>query len=658
VIQYLYAKYGRDRAALTAEVISYRGRSAVREVGKALGLSLDVVDRLAKTISWWGGGEPDPAELRRLGLDPRDRTVGHLARLAREIQGFPRHLSQHVGGFVITQRPLCELVPIEPAAMADRTVIEWDKDDIDALGMLKVDVLALGMLTCLRKCFGEVERHHGRPLTLATVPPEDPATFAMVQRADTVGVFQIESRAQMSMLPRLKPACFYDLVIEVAIVRPGPIQGDMVHPYLRRRAGEEPEAYADDTLRRILGKTKGVPLFQEQAMQLAIHCAGFTPDEADKLRRAVTGFRRYGDIEAFAAKFVGGMLARGYDRAFAERCFRQIEGFSTYGFPESHAASFALLAYASAYLKCHYPAAFACALLNSQPMGFYLPAQIVRDAREHGVTVRPIDVNHSGWDCTLAPGGPSPGIRLGTRLVKGLGERDATRIARAVSLHGSFTSVASLWRASGVPARAMRVLAAADAFGTMGLDRQAALWQAQELRDGDAPLFALAEQDSRGDGGGGGDERDAARLPPIPAVTKVLQDYGRTGLSLKGHPMQFVRPWLDRRSVARCGALRDEARWPHRAPIAVAGVCLVRQRPGTAKGITFMTLEDETGVANLIVHARTFERHRAVARDANAILALGRVERHGQVVHVVVRRLTGLDDHLRNELSSQSRNFR
>ena len=650
VIQYIYRKYGRDRAALTAEVISYRGRSAVREVGKALGLSLDAVDRLAQTISWWGGRTPDPAELRQLGFDPHDRTIGHLARLAADIQGFPRHLSQHVGGFVITQRPLCELVPIENAAMEDRTVIEWDKDDIDALNMLKVDVLGLGMLTCLRKCFAEVERHHGEALTLATVPANDPATYAMVQRADTVGVFQIESRAQMSMLPRLKPACFYDLVIEVAIVRPGPIQGDMVHPYLRRRDGTEPETYADDTMRRILGKTKGVPLFQEQAMQLAIHGAGFTPDEADKLRRAVTGFRRHGDIEAFGEKFVGGMLARGYDRAFAERCFKQIQGFSTYGFPESHAASFALLAYATSYLKCHYPAAFACALLNSQPMGFYRPAQIVRDAQDHGVIVLPVDVNHSAWDCALAGPAAAPSLRLGMRLVKGLGASDAARIAEAAGRHGPFASVEALWRASGASGRSIRALAAADAFGSMGLHRQAALWQAQKLRDAPTPLFDAAAEPVQ--------DEDAVRLPAVPELTKVLQDYDRTGLSLKRHPIAFLRPWLDRRLVARCAELRDGARWPHKTPVAVAGVCLVRQRPGTAKGITFMTVEDETGVANLVVHPRTFDRHRPIARDANAMLALGRVERQGQVVHVVVRRLIDLDAHLRHELGSQSRNFR
>ena len=651
VIQYIYRKYGRDRAALTAEVVTYRGRSAVREVGKALGLSLDTVDRLAKTLSWWGGKTVDGDELRKLGLDPDDRTIAHLLQLSEEIQGFPRHLSQHVGGFVMAQKPLCELVPIENAAMEDRTIIEWDKDDIEALGMLKVDVLGLGMLTCLRKCFEEVEQHHGETLDLASFPEDDPATYAMIQRADTIGVFQIESRAQMSMLPRLKPKEFYDLVIEVAIVRPGPIQGEMVHPYLRRRNGEEAMPVQDEKMRRILGKTLGVPLFQEQAMQLAIDCAGFTPDEADVLRRAVTGFKRYGDIDTFHDKFVNGMLRNGYDQGFAEQCFKQIQGFSTYGFPESHAASFALLAYASAYLKCHRPAAFACALINSWPMGFYLPAQIVRDAQAHGVEVRPIDVNHSEWDCTLelTPQG-SHALRLGMRLVKGLREVEARALAAAVHAHGGFPSVEALWRTGGVRAKTLRALARADAFGSMGLDRQAALWQVQKLRDTDAPLFehAVAGRD---------EPAEPVTLPAIAEYTKVMQDYGSTGLSLKRHPIAFLRGWLDRRRVTRAEELRDERRWPQYRPIAVAGVCLVRQRPGTASGITFMTIEDETGVANLIVHPSTFERYRSAARDATAMLVHGHVERQGQVVHVVARRIATLDDHLR-ELGSQSRNFR
>ena len=668
VIQYIYGKYGRDRAALTAEVITYRGRSAVREVGKALGLSLDVVDRLAKTLSWWGGKTPDVDELRKLGLDPSDRTMAHLLHLSQEIQGFPRHLSQHVGGFVITQQPLCDLVPIENAAMPDRTVIEWDKDDIDALGMLKVDVLGLGMLTAVRKALDLVKKTQGRALTLATIPAEDPAVYDMVSRADTVGVFQIESRAQMSMLPRLRPRTFYDLVIEVAIVRPGPIHGDMVHPYLRRRCGEEPVEYPGGPenaaiLKAVLDKTLGVPLFQEQAMRLAIDCAGFSPDEADQLRRAVTGFRSDGQIEAFERQFVEGMTARGYPLAFADRCFRQIKGFSTYGFPESHSASFAMLVYVSAWLKRHYPAAFTCGLLNSQPMGFYAPAQLVRDAQAHDVEVRPVDVNHSAWDCTLEPSETRrhlseadtlrvPGaaaLRLGMRLVKGLSEHDAHRIAEAVREQGRFASIESLWRGSGVRAGAMRKLAAADAFGSMGLDRQAALWQARRLRDGEAPLFETCRD---------GEAMEPAPLPPVPELRKVLHDYRSTGLSLKRHPLSFLRGRLDRRGVVSAAELADEKRWPQGRRAAVAGICLVRQRPGTASGITFITLEDETGVANLIVHVKTFERYRAAARDAGAMLVHGRVERQGQVVHVVASQIESLDPLLRHDLVSLSRNFR
>ncbi len=542
VIQYIYSKYGRERAALTAEVITYRGKSAVREVGKALGLSLDCVDRLSKSMDWWEKGKLRPNRLRELGLNPNDPTIHHLVQRMNEILGFPRHLSQHVGGFVITKGPLCELVPIENAAMKDRTVIEWDKDDIDALGMLKVDVLGLGMLTCIRKCFDLVNGqylarreytavrprciHRGlnggrRTLELHTVPSEDAAVYDMICSADTIGVFQIESRAQMSMLPRLRPRCFYDLVIEVAIVRPGPIQGKMVHPYLRRRNGEEPVTYPDERVKEVLGKTLGIPLFQEQAMRLAIVGAGFTPDEADQLRRAMAAWKRKGNqIEKFGTRLIEGMISRGYPLEFAERCFEQIKGFSDYGFPESHAASFALLVYVSAWLKRHYPAAFGAALINSQPMGFYAPAQIVRDAQEHGVKIRPVDVNYSQWDCTLqdrhAPGtgtppeqvrrdegGESssrepkasawgkdaPSLRLGMRLVKGLREDEANAISQAVDRYGSFTSIERLWRTSSVRIATLRALARADAFGSMGLDRQAALWEIRRLRDDELPLF-------------------------------------------------------------------------------------------------------------------------------------------------------------------------
>ncbi|MBT8486216.1 MAG: error-prone DNA polymerase, partial [Phycisphaerae bacterium] len=519
VIQYIYRRYGRDRAALTAEVISYRGRSAVRDVGKTLGLSLDCVDRLAKNIDWWHDGVGDPERLRDVGLAPDDPLTHQLLRLSREILGFPRHLSQHVGGFVITETPLCDLVPIENAAMADRTVIEWDKDDIEAMGMLKVDVLGLGMLTCIRKALAMIDPREAAdprtPPALHTIPPEDPAVYDMICRADTIGVFQIESRAQMSMLPRLRPRCFYDLVIEVAIVRPGPIQGDMVHPYLRRRNGEEPVRYPSDAVRSVLEKTLGVPLFQEQAMALAMVAAGFTGGEADQLRRAMAAWKRRGNqIERFGARLVSGMLERGYERDFAERCFAQIKGFSEYGFPESHAASFALLVYVSAWIKRHHPAAFAAALLNSQPMGFYAPAQIVRDAQTHGVEVRPVDVNHSGWDCHLesAADTPGPALRLGFRLIKGLREEDATAIADARRNGAAYDSARGLHRRSGVRVSVLRRLAGADAFRSLGLERQAALWAIRALTDEPLPMFDDTPSPP--------ESRRPPRLPPVPEFQK------------------------------------------------------------------------------------------------------------------------------------------
>ncbi|MEM6260631.1 MAG: OB-fold nucleic acid binding domain-containing protein, partial [Planctomycetota bacterium] len=484
-------------------------------------------------------------------------------------------------------------------------------------------------------------------------PHDDPATYDMIGKADTVGVFQIESRAQMSMLPRLKPRCYYDLVIEVAIVRPGPIQGDMVHPYLRRRGEVEPVTYPDDTVKWLLERTLGVPLFQEQAMQLAIHCAGFTPDQADALRRAVTGFKHVSAIEAFGEKIVDGMTERGYDRVFAERCFRQIKGFSTYGFPESHAASFALLAYASSYLKCHYPAAFTCALLNSQPMGFYAPAQLVQDARRHGVEVRPIDVHHSRWDCTLETCAASPGgmaLRLGMNRVRGLDAENAERIAQAVADHGSFADLESLWRAAGCSATALRQLAAADAFHSMGLDRQSATWHARRLRDHDAPLFLERERDAI--------EPDRpVPLPELPELRHVTHDYATAGVSLRPHPMAFLRGWLDRRRVTAAQDLSDPEICPQGRRVTVAGLCLVRQRPGSAKGIFFITLEDETGVANLVVYPQVFEQHVKVARHANAMLVQGRIDRQGDVVHVKAFTFASLDERLTN-LRDVSRNFR
>ncbi len=714
VIQYLYSKYGRDRAALCAEVVCYRGRMAVREVGKALGLSLDCVEQLASGVEWWhdfrggGGGSTDSGggadrgndaagpdrgttedtidgadgrvdnrgaatlsqRLASVGLDPADPTVSDLATLVPEIIGFPRHLSQHVGGFIITDGPLCELVPIREASMDGRTIIEWDKDDIEAMGMLKVDCLALGMLTAIRKAMdlsNEFDRRHAHPthhLQLHTIPAEDPATYDMVCAADTVGVFQIESRAQMSMLPRLRPRCFYDLVIEVAIVRPGPIQGDMVHPYLRRRRGEEPIQYPDDGVRRVLQKTLGVPLFQEQAMSLAVVAAGFTPGEADQLRRAIASWkRREGLIETFGRKIVGGMVERGYERHFAEQVFGQIRGFSGYGFPESHAASFALLVYASAWLKRHRPAAFCVALLNSQPMGFYAPAQLVRDAKDHGVDVRPVCVARSVWDCSLegdaSPAGPCgtahAAIRLGMRMVRGMREDEAIAISRAWHAHGPFQSMEALWHAARVPVASLRQLARADAFMAMGIDRQQALWQLRALTDDPAPVFDSVRDESPTLWDHAVPD---APLPTVSPMVRVGDDLGSVGLSLRAHPISFLRAGLLRSGVARCSDLRDEGAIPDRSRAAVAGLVLVRQRPSTAKGIVFMTIEDESGPANLILRPRIYEAHRAAARHGRVVLAQGTVERRDGVVNLLVRRIRSIDGDVAAMLHrNQSRDF-
>lgn len=685
VIQYVYDKYGRDRAAMTAEVITYRHRSAVRDVGKALGFSLDEVDALARSLEHtdgWAAGvdqrelpaapaggsaalRPQPpspdgrkdklaARFREAGADPESRRVRQLLRLVREIVGFPRHLSQHVGGMVITREPLWKLVPLENAAMPGRTVVEWDKDDLEALGILKVDCLALGMLTAIRKCFALIERHHGRALTLATVPAEDPAVYEMAGRADTMGVFQIESRAQMAMLPRLRPRCFYDLVIEVAIVRPGPIQGDMVHPYLRRRCGEEAVTYPDERIRGVLEKTLGVPIFQEQAMKLAVVAAGFTPGEADQLRRAMGAWRKRGEIDRFRRKLIGGMRRNGYSAAFAERLFQQIRGFGEYGFPESHAASFALLVYVSAWLKRYYPAAFAAALLNSQPMGFYAPAQLVADARRHGVEVRPVDVNSSRWDCTLEDCTREPGplreqgrtakppaaLRLGLRMVRGFSAAQAELVTRCRA-EGPFASFEDFARRTGLSTAVLMRLARADAFGSLRLDRRGALWQSLPAREA-APLFA-AEPDE-----------PVADLPAADPLDEVVADYRMVGLSLRRHPVWFVREQLERLGVAPAAQLAHIA---DGAPVSVAGVVLLRQRPGTASGITFVTLEDETGLANLIVRPAVWERHHHVARTAGLMLARGRLQRQHGVMHVLVNRLEDLSP-LLTRWQARSRDFR
>ena len=795
VIQYIYGKYGRERAGIAATVICYRGRSSIREVGKAFGLSEDTIGALSSSI--WGGGGDGSADLARAGLDPQSRRVRQIAALAREIAGFPRHLSQHVGGFVITRSRLDEVMPIGNGAMPERTFVEWDKDDLDALGILKIDVLGLGMLSCLRKALDLVATHYphvspssfspplwGRdreggkqealaqistPLPLpppqggreenaapprfdlSSIPAEDPAVYRMLQRADSLGVFQVESRAQMTMLPRLKPKNFYDLVIEVAIVRPGPIQGDMVHPYLRRRQGLETVTYPSKELEAVLSKTLGVPLFQEQAMKIAIVAAGFTPAEADKLRRAMATFKRVGTIGSFQRKMIDGMLANGYEHDFAERCFHQIEGFGEYGFPESHAASFALLVYASAWLKCRYPDAFAAALLNAQPMGFYAPAQIVRDAREHGVAVRAPDVNHSDWDSTLEPGERAAdrlhdlhrdmrddvyathAIRLGLREIKGLKEEDAKRIvARRLSFFTSplvgevdqrrlagvdreggeqqvhaqaatplpnpppqggreysvlgerespYDSVRDVWLRTGLSPRVLERLADADAFSSLGLTRREALWAAKALgrvgdRDDDLPLFAVTSPRARGEvdppkrseGGSGegaslqperldrpphparsfavrhplpasGEREEEVALPPMPLGEEVVNDYRFLRLSLRAHPAQFLRADLDARKILRNEALRGLA---NNTRVTISGLVTCRQRPGSAKGVVFMTIEDESAVANVIVWPKVFERVRPVVLGARYVAVSGRVQAESGVIHVVADQLEDL----------------
>ncbi|WP_395687778.1 error-prone DNA polymerase [Aestuariivirga sp.] len=646
VIQYIYARYGRERAGLAATVISYRGRSALREVGKAMGLSEDVTAALAGIV--WGrmSEEMQAGRLKEAGLDPDDPLLARVIELADELQGFPRHLSQHVGGFVLTKGRLDETVPIGNAAMAERTFIEWDKDDIDTLGILKIDVLALGMLTCIQKSFGLIAAWYGLRYELATLPREDAAVYDMLCKADSVGVFQVESRAQMNMLPRLRPRCFYDLVIEVAIVRPGPIQGDMVHPYLRRRDGLEPEDYPaphpdfgpPDELRQVLGRTRGVPLFQEQAMKLAMVAAEFTAGELNELRKAMATFRRRGTIGRLEQKMVNRMVERGYDAAFAARCFSQIKGFGEYGFPESHAASFAHLVYVSAWLKRHYPEVFAAALLNSQPMGFYAPAQIVRDAREHGVEVRPVDITFSEWDSTLeepASNTSRAALRLGLREVEGLRLADGLRLVE-VRTRSKNLSIAAL-HAAGVPAAGLEKLAAADCFRSLGLDRRAALWEVKALSRSDPlPLFAFAQALEQG-------AEPSVALPAMPLSEHVVNDYQTVKLSLKAHPMQFLRGRCEARKVTdndRLKALRNGA------AVSVAGVVLVRQRPGSAKGVVFVTLEDEFSVCNAVIWPQVLESHRAVVMGARLMLIRGRVQRTGGIIHVVAQRIEDCSDWL------------
>ena len=636
VIQYIYDRYGRDRAAIAATVIHYRPRSTIREVGKALGFSEDVTARLADT-SWGSWGDEVPVErLVEAGLNPRNGEIERLHRFVGELLKAPRHLSQHVGGFVLTQGRLDELVPIHNAAMEDRTFIEWDKDDIDALGLMKVDVLALGMLTCIRKCYDLMREHELGDHTLELdIDSKDPAVYDMLCKGDSIGVFQVESRAQINMLPRLRPRKLYDLVVQVAIVRPGPIEGDMVHPYLRRRNEEEEVDYPSpspphdpDELREVLGHTFGVPLFQEQAMSLAITAAEFTPEEANGLRRAMATFRNVGTIDNFREKMVGGMVRRGYEKEFAERCFKQIEGFGSYGFPESHAQSFARLVYVSSWIKHYHPVIFACGILNSQPMGFYAPAQLVRDAREHGVEVREVDVNASGWDNSLErKDDGSLALRLGFRQVDGFREEWATQIVDARGT--SFASVEELARRANLPSRALRVLTEADACRSMGLERRAALWDARRVRQGVLPLFGAAEADELG-------AEEDAQLPPTPLVEHVLTDYQTTRLSLKGHPMAFLRRDFEREGVL---SATQVAAAKNGSIVRAAGIVLIRQRPGKGNAI-FITLEDEGGVVNILLWARHFERYRRAVMVSRLMLAEGEVQRSKEgVIHLMATRI-------------------
>jgi error-prone DNA polymerase len=708
VIQYLYRRYGRDRAALAATLITYRPRSAIRDVGKALGLDAALVDQLAKSMAWWEKRDELLERFAAAGVDPDSPVIGRFVTLVKQLLGFPRHLSQHVGGFVISRGPLAQLVPIENAAMDARTVIQWDKDDLEALGLLKVDVLALGMLSAIRRSLDLVGDFRGEPMALADVPPEDPETYAMLQRGDSTGVFQVESRAQMAMLPRLKPECFYDLVVEVAIVRPGPIQGDMVHPYLRRRQGLEPVDYPNDAVRGVLERTLGVPIFQEQVIQLAMVAAGFSGGEADALRRAMAAWRRKGGLESFRDKLVDGMLERGHDRDFAERVFAQIRGFGEYGFPESHAASFALLVYVSAWLKRHEPAAFCAGLLNSLPMGFYSASQLIQDVRRHGVEVRAVDVRASTWDHGLEPSAESPGpgtgpcpsgyryrrqqgaLRLGLRQVTGFDEAAATRIAEA-RRRAPFASVEDLARRAGLDAAQLKALARAGALEALAGHRHAAHWDAAAVKpalglwdaadeagpqaptraapetDPDDADLALFDDARLGNGShrarswsepvrrGAAPEvrEEPVDLPAPTAGQDALADYASLGLTLGAHPMALLRTVPDFRRCARAG---DLARTNTGRFVRVAGLVTGRQRPSTASGVLFLTLEDETGNVNVVVWTSVLERFRAPILGGRLLLVKGVVEREGPVIHVVAGHVADRSGHI-GELRARSRDF-
>ncbi|MCO4746458.1 MAG: error-prone DNA polymerase [Proteobacteria bacterium] len=643
VIQYIYERYGRERAALVNEVISYRRRSAIRDIGKVMGLSLDQVDRLAKSTDRWSAGHLAQIDdlVSESGLDPKEAAVRNTLQMADELVGFPRHLSQHVGGFTITQTPLVELVPVEAAAMEARTVIQWDKDDIDMLGFVKVDVLGLGMLTAIRKCFELIQGAYGLSYDLATVPKEDPAVYDMFCRADTVGVFQIESRAQMSMLPRLRPRCFYDLVIEVALVRPGPIQGGMVHPFLRRRNGEEPVEYPHPDVESILARTMGVPLFQEQVMAMAMAVGGFSPGEADELRRAMGAWRKTGDLGSVGRRLVDRMVARGIAPDYAEQIFEQIKGFGEYGFPESHSASFALLVYVSGWLKCHYPEAFAAGLINSQPMGFYSPRSIVADAQRHAVEARPVCVVASQWDCTLEDRGEQKAaLRLGLRLVRGFGDEDGAAVLAARS-DGAFRDLADFARRTCLNQAKLQALADADAFASFGVDRRRAAWVLQGLWTG-APLFAGLMR-----------REPEAPLPPEGRLDAIRADYRSVGLSVDKHPIDVFRPELEARGTRLAAEL---VKLVHGVHVKVAGLVANRQRPGTANGVVFMTLEDETGMINLVVWPKVWDRYRRIARRATVIGVDGTLQRDGDAVSVLVKHFWLLQ--VDPVVSARSRDFR
>ena len=642
VIQYIYQKYGRDRAALAATVVTYRPRSALRDVGKALGLSGLQVDRLARSMQWWDGSEVDDSRVLEAGLDPESPVIKRLLYLVRQLLSFPRHLSQHVGGFVISNGPLSELVPVENAAMEDRTVIQWEKNDLEDLGLLKVDVLGLGMLTAIRRSFDLIREYDGREYTLATVPAEDPVVYDMICDGDTMGVFQIESRAQMAMLPRLKPRCYYDLVIEVAIIRPGPIQGDMVHPYLRRRNGEEAVEYPSEEVREVLQRTLGVPIFQEQVMQLAVVAAGFTPGEADRLRRAMAAWKRRGGLGPFEERLIQGMRQRGYAEDFARQIFKQILGFGEYGFPESHSASFALLVYVSCWLKCHTPAAFTCALLNSQPMGFYSASQLTQDLRRHGVEVRAADVNKSDWDSSLERAlDGKPALRLGLRQIKGLAEEAGRQIVRQRAA-GRFGSIQQLLERTGVNRRELGALAAAGALKSIAGHRHKVRWTVAGVEE---PMPLIPSMD---------------RYEAVPMLKKptegqdIIADYQSLGLTLERHPMALIRTRLDVYRYVKAECLNE---LQSGRPIRVAGLVITKQRPGTASGVTFVTLEDESGCTNLIVWKKIAEEQRDVLLNARLMGVEGELQKEGKVIHVIARKLIDHSE-LLGELAVRQRNFR